>query len=68
MAGQIFKGGNIMSKEYKIELVIREQNSLVSYDIVVKAERKDKARKIARQYAKDKGYNLVTMAIERYKK
>ena len=56
-------------KEYLVELVIRESTgSMVSFDIIVKAENKNKARTLAKNYAKDKGYKLITMAIERRKK
>ena len=51
-------------KTYTIELVYRELNTLVSCDIQVTAKTKNKARTLARNYAKQKGYKLITMAFE----
>lgn len=53
-------------KEFRVELVIRESTStLVSFDIMVKAKSKKEARKLATDYSRAKGYNLITMAIEK---
>lgn len=53
-------------KEFRVELVIRESTStLVSFDIMVKAKSKKEARKLATDYSRAKGYNLITMAIDK---